>query len=45
MKQDYVAPDTVSVKLVSENFICDSTDISNLLGDRDDYGLPEIIVW
>lgn len=44
LKDNYVAPEIFPVELVSESLICQS-DISNLTGDREDYGTPEILIW
>ena len=44
MKENYVAPETVSVELVSESFICDS-EITGIVSDRIDYGDPNEITW
>lgn len=45
MKENYVAPETVSVELVSESFICNS-DITAIDSERIDYGDPgDEIIW
>lgn len=44
LKDNYVAPEIFPVELVSESLICQS-DSSNLTGNRDDYGTPEILIW
>ena len=43
-KENYVAPETVSVELVSESFICNS-EITAIDSDRIDYGNPETLTW
>jgi len=44
MKENYVAPETVSVELVSESFLCNS-EITAIDSDRIDYGTPEELTW
>lgn len=44
MKLQYVTPETSSVKVVSEAFVCTS-GISALDGERIDYGSPEDLTW
>ena len=45
MKENYVAPETVSVELVSESLICNS-EITGIESDRIDYGDPgDEIIW
>lgn len=45
MKENYVTPETISVKLVSESFICDS-EITGIDSGRIDYGAPgDEIIW
>lgn len=43
-KENYVAPETVSVELVSESFICNS-EITGIDSERIDYGDPENLTW
>lgn len=44
MKENYVTPETISIELVSESFICDS-EITGIHSDRIDYGDPNEITW
>lgn len=44
MEENYVAPETVSVELVSESIICNS-EITGIDSDRIDYGDPENLTW
>ena len=44
MKENYVAPETVSVELVSESLICNS-EITGIDSERIDYGNPENLTW
>ena len=45
MKENYVAPETISVELVSESLICNS-EITGIESDRIDYGDPgDEIIW
>lgn len=43
-KENYVTPETFSVRLISESFLCDS-DITGIYSERIDYGLPEPLAW
>lgn len=43
-KINYVAPETFSVRLISESFLCDS-EITGIDSERIDYGDPEIFIW
>ncbi len=43
-KESYVAPETFSVKVVSENFLCNS-EITGIDSERLDYGDPENLTW
>lgn len=43
MKDNYVAPESISVELVSEGFICDN-DITGIFREHFDYGIPEPLV-
>lgn len=45
MKQQYVAPETVIVKVVSEAFICQSDVFTLDNVDRLDYGDPVVMEW
>jgi len=44
MEENYVAPETVSVELVSESIICNS-EITGIDSKRLDYGDPESLTW
>ena len=44
MKENYVTPETISVKLVSESFLC-SSEITGIESERIDYGDPENLTW
>ena len=44
LKENYIAPETVSVELVSESLICNS-EITGIDSDRIDYGTPEELTW
>lgn len=44
MEENYVAPETVSVELVSESIICNS-EITGIDSERIDYGNPENLTW
>ena len=44
MKENYVTPETISVKLVSESFLCNS-EITGIESERIDYGDPENLTW
>ena len=44
LKENYVAPETFSVGLISEGFLCNS-DITGIYSERIDYGLPEQLAW
>lgn len=44
MKENYVAPETISIELVSESFICNS-EITGIASDRIDYGDPQDLTW
>ncbi len=44
MKENFVAPETISVELVSESFICDS-EITGIDSERIDYGNPQDLTW
>ena len=44
MKENYVAPETISVELVFESFICDS-EITGIDSERIDYGNPQDLTW
>jgi hypothetical protein len=43
-KENYVAPETISVRLISERFLCNS-DITGIDSERIDYGPPQILSW
>lgn len=43
-KENYVAPETIPVELVSESFLCNS-EITAIDSDRIDYGNPNEITW
>ena len=44
MEENYVAPETVSVELVSESIICNS-EITGIESERIDYGNPQDLTW
>lgn len=44
LKENYVAPETFSVRLISESFLCNS-EITGIDSNRIDYGNPEEIIW
>jgi hypothetical protein len=44
LKENYVAPETFSVRLIAESFLCDS-ETTGIDSNRIDYGLPEDIIW
>ena len=45
MKENYFAPETVSLELVSESLICNS-EITGIESERIDYGDPgNEIIW
>lgn len=44
MKENYVAPESVSFELVSEGFICNS-QLTGISGERIDYDDPQILIW
>ena len=44
MKENYVAPETVSVELFSESLICNS-EITGIDSERIDYGKPQDLTW
>jgi len=43
-EENYVAPETVSVELVSESIICNS-EITDIDSERLDYGDPKSLTW
>lgn len=44
LKENYIAPETFSVRLISEGFLCNS-ETTGIDSSRIDYGLPEGIIW
>jgi hypothetical protein len=44
LKENYVAPETFSVRLIAESFLCDS-EITGIDSNRIDYGDPQELIW
>ena len=44
LKENYIAPETFSVRLISEGFLCNS-ETTGIDSNRIDYGDPQELIW